>query len=212
MNFRADRFLYSRAALDPEQGVTSISTFSNASAPVFWRPPIYDVYVDLETNLDTPEQLEQQQIRAAVRQRISERQLSVRSLVTRHVLRESFGTDERAKHTQLDMLSMLGAAVQDGADIRIVMPGADCRRFINRGDFAIVEREKKANLYVQATSRGDLVLADETLTAAGGHSYTRAVESFNYVWEEDPMVLREPRAILNELAMSVDVVRALSEA
>lgn len=208
VNINVEKYRYSLGALDLNEGVTSISAFSNASAPVFWRPPRYDMRMDLETDINLPGQKRRQQNRAALRQRIAQKDgLSVRSLVTQHVLRESLGRDEEAMQAQLDMLSELNGAVQEGADVRIVMPGADWRRFINLGDSAIVEREGKPSLYVQATLAGDLVLADEA-----DESYTRVLNNFNQLWENDPRVLREPREVLAELATSVTVVRAMPTA
>jgi hypothetical protein len=204
-NINVGRYHYGLAALDPDQKVTRISAFSNASAPVFWRPPRYGIRMDLETDINTPGQEWRQQTRAALRQRIAQGDgLSVRCLVTQHVLRESFGRDEEAIQAQLDMISALGAAVQEGADVRIVLPGADWRHFINLGDSAIVEREGKVGLYVQATLRSDLVLADES-----DPSYARVFDSFNQLWEDDPKVLREPREIHSELTAAVDAVREI---
>lgn len=208
VDINVEKYRYGLGALDPNERITSISTFSNASAPVFWRPPLYDMRMDIQTKLDSPGQRERQANRAALRQRIAQKDgFSVRSLVTQSVLRESFGQDKEAIQAQLELLSALGAAIQDGADVRVALPGADWRRFINLGDSAIVEREGKPSLYVQATLRGDLILADES-----DESYTRVVNNFNELWENDPRVLREPREVLAELATSVTVVREMPTA
>lgn len=199
-----DTYICNKRAVDPDEKIVAISAFFNASLPPIYRAPHYDMRMNRLTDLNAPGLEERRVRRAALQQRVESGDLSFRSLMTQHLLSETFGQGELAIEAQLETLEALGSAVQNGADVRIVLPGADWRRFINSGDCHLVEREGKVGLYVQATPRGDLVLADEA-----NDSYSNARNAFNYLWEDDPLVLRTQDAVLGEISAATQQVQAI---
>ncbi len=193
-----------KRAADPNENVVALSVFRNATLPTTYRHPLVDIRMCLNASIDAPGQTERLANQAALRQHAAEGNVHIRNLVTQHVLRETFGYDEEAVQTQVEALRFLGNAVQEGANVRIVLPGADWRQFINCGDCTIVERYEESGVYVQATARGDLVLADKS-----DATYDRALGTFTRLWEEDPMVLRSNDEVLDEIDSAIQDVQTM---